>query len=236
MRRLWLVCAGLLVGCAHLAETTQLRAIPVEPPRVQTMAVGKALGIEGARQGDAVHARIFEVQLCVDERHQNARGVRETTRSSVGQSLVLEWTFGGLFTATAAAVTVFDALRPPVDDKSGVSSKTSVLPYAIGLGAVGSLLLAGAGWQTASLGVHEDDLGVRELVVRSPERPCGRQPASGGRARLTLASGLQLEAEAGADGALTLPLPASVTDHLATGRRATLEALGDARAQVRISL
>lgn len=242
MRSMWLAAAALVVGCAHIAETSQLRAIPLEPPRKQTVPAGKGLGIEGRREGELVRAQVLEVAYCAEERRQRARGVQETTRTAVGQSLVLEWVFGGLFALTGGGVGAYNALRPPVDDANGITTKASALPYAIGIGAAGLALLGGAAWQTASLGTRSEALGERELVQRSPERPCGRKPwvAAGpsdrARVRLTLASGLQLDGEAGPDGAVNLPLPASLTDHLEAGQRATLEVIGDPRGQTRIDL
>ena len=236
MRAAWLVTTALLVGCAHIAETSRLRAVALEPPRKQTVTVGHGLGVEGKRQGDSVRAQLLVVDYCAEERRQRARGLRDTTRTAQGQSLVLEWVFGGLFSLTGGGVAAFNALRPPVTDANGITSKSSALPFAVGIGAAGLALLGGAAWQTASLGTATEDLGERELVQRSSERACGRRPGGSGRVRLTLASGLQVEGEADAAGVVQLPLPASLTDHLEVGTRATLEVLGDPRGQTRIDL
>jgi hypothetical protein len=155
----------------------------------------------------------------------------------VGYSLVGEWLLGSLVTATGATLLGLTAAYPP---EPGVTSKSQTTAWlqagtvtALGLG-----LLAGAVWDQSQLGTVRRDLGERELRKRLAERTCSEAPAPATEVRLTLPDGEQLLATTGDDGLATITLPADLETRLEKegSRRATLEATGDVRAQVRIGL
>ena len=225
----------LAVGCAQIEERVTLRAQPLEQERTQRVETGKRLGIAGERQGPAVQAQIFAVTWCAIERRQRARGIKRVERSAVGHSLTLEWVFGAMFLASGGTMFAVNKLNPP-DPKVSLRTEDAGYLFAGSLGAVGLALLTGALVQTVSLGHSDVDLGEREMIKHGTEFQCKREPAPGGRVRLTLADGLQIEADAGPTGAATLLLPLNVEEHLGEGRKATLEAIGDVKAQVRIAL
>lgn len=223
-------------ACAHIEESTSLRVQPLEPERVVRIETGHGLGIEGQRQGLAVQAQVFAVTWCALKHHRRARGFKRIERTAVGNSLTMEWLFGSLFTASSAAVFAVNSLDPPQDPQTSLRTQSSGYVFAGAVGAIGLGLLTGAIVQQASLGHSETDLGERDLEKRDRDFACKREPATGGRVRLTLADGLQIEADADAHGQVVMPLPMDVESHLGEGRRATLEVVGDAKAQVRIPL
>ena len=236
------LCSLLLIlqlaGCAQIAETVQLRAEPLGPPVTVRVDTSAGFAVRGERQGDVVEVQIEAVRYCADEQRQRARGFRVTERHAEGSSLTLEWLFGGLLSATGAGLAAYNAANPPDTSAGSLRSASRGYWFAGGIGAVGLALLGGALAQQLSLGKSETDLGERELKKRGHEAICQRQPATGGQVRLTLADGAQIEATADAQGQASVPLPADLEARMAKegSRRATLEVLGDARAQVRISL
>lgn len=230
-----LVCA-LPSACAHIEENESYRIDPLERARTSRVETGHGLGVAGSRLGLAVQAQVFDVSWCALEHRQRARGWRRVERVPVGQSLTIEWAFGGLFTATSASLIALNTLSPPAHPEASLRSQSSGYVFAGAVGAIGLGLLTGAIVQQASLGRHDTDLGEKEIEKRDPDFVCKREPAHGGRVRLTLADGMQVEADADQNGLAVLPLPADIESRLTEGRRATLEAIGDPRAQVRIPL
>lgn len=224
-------------GCAQLSTQRTLRALPVEAPRSVVVPLGSGFAIRGGRDGDAVVAQVDRVERCADELHQNARGIERTERRAVGYSLVGEWLIGSLVTASGATLLGLTAAFPP---EPGVTSKSQTTAWlqAGAVTAVGAAVLAGAIWDQAQVGVQERDLGVRELRQRKAERVCSSAPAASAPVRLTLPDGEQLTGTTDATGVARIALPADLEARLARegSRRATLEAQGDARAQVRITL
>lgn len=214
-----------------------MRVEPLEPPRKTQVSLGSGLGIQGARDGNQVRAQLLVVQYCADEQQQRARGFQRVERQAIGWSLKAEWLFGGLIAATGAGLMAYTAANPPDPTVTVKSQRTAYLQAGAVL-AVGVGLLAAATWQQLGLGVHETPLGEKVLTKRGSEYTCGQAPATGGRARLTLADGHQIEGDADASGVALLPLPDDLELRMQTegSRRATLEALGDPRAQVRIGL
>lgn len=227
-----------LVGCAQIGETVQLRAQPLGPPTTVRVDTSRGFAVQGERRGGAVEVQIDAVQYCADEQRQRARGIRVVERRAEGSSLLIEWTFGGLLSATGAGLAAYNAANPPDVSAGSLRSEARGYWFAGGIGAAGLALLGGALVQQLSLGKSEIDLGERELHKRGKESICQRQPAQGGQVRLTLPDGAQLEASADAQGKASLPLPQDLEARIEKegSRRATLEVLGDARAQVRIPL
>lgn len=240
------VLACLLTSaCAHIQETETYRIDPLERARTSRVETGLGLGVAGSRQGPAVQAQVFDVTWCALEHKQRARGWKRVERVPVGKSLIIEWIFGSVFTATSAAALAWNTSSPPARvetttanglRETTLKSDTSGHVFAAVAGAIGLGLLTGAIVQQASLGRHDTDMGVKEMVKRDNDFVCKREPAHGGRVRLTLADGMQLEADADQNGLAVLLLPGDIESRLAEGRRATLEAIGDPRAQVRIPL
>lgn len=233
-----LVCHVVLIaGCARLTEQVTLRAQPLEAPRTVVTPAGERLAVAGARAGDVVQAHVQRQMRCADVLEQRAEGFRRVERHPDGASLTLEWLFGGLFTAGGTGLLVWTAASP-VD--TSVSSDNSGSNYAYGaaIAALGVGLLAGAIYDHSLTGVHETSLGEKTLKKPGPERTCSESAAQGGQVRLTLPDGAQLESPVDADGNARIQLPADLEQRLTRegSRRATLEALGDARAQVRIDL
>lgn len=231
---------ALACGCAHVEERVTLRAQALEQPHTTRVEIGTGKGIEGERQGGTVRAVVQDLTICAAETRQRALGFRRIERKAVGQSLVIQWVFGGLFTATGTGLLVAQAQAPAAEAdtlNAGRSEQLGYL-YAGAIAAAGLGLLAGSVWQQQGLGVHETPLGERVLHTRGDRFACARRPATGGRVRLTLPDGLQIEAEAGTDGVAQVPLPEDLETRLETegSRRASLEVMGDARAQVRIGL
>lgn len=229
--------ALVLASCAQLSETVTLRAVPMESPRVVNTPAGERLAIRGARSELSVTAVVTKQRLCRDVQEQRAEGFRRVERRAVGPSLTLEWLFGGLLTAGGAGLVTWTALSPE-DPTFGPTGASTNYAYGVVIGAAGLALLGGAAWDWHKTGVHEESLGVQTLKKQGLETVCAEEPAPGGQVRLTLADGLQLEAEVDATGTAQIPLPADVDLRLERegSRRATLEAKGDARAQVRITL
>lgn len=233
-----LTVSGLsLASCAQIAVHRQLTATALEPARAVVVPLGPGLAVRGARDGAVVRAAVLKIERCADESHQRARGQEVITRRSVGYSLLGEWLLGGLVTATGGTLLGLTAAYPP---EPGVTSKSQTTAWlqagtvtALGLG-----LLAGAIWDQSQLGVERRELGERELRKRLAERTCSEAPAPGAEVRLTLPDGEQLLAVTGEDGLVTIVLPPDLETKLQNegSRRATLEATGDVRAQVRIVL
>lgn len=227
-------------GCAQIHQSTQLRAHPLEAPRTRTEPAGQGYKISGVRQGSVVQAKVLAIGRCQQVIEQRARGVKQTTRRTQDNSLVLEWLFGGLFSAAGGGIITYAAVNPPPAEVAGEftpNSNRQAYAYGAAIGLVGVALLVGATWQQLSLGVSEQDLGERILTRKGRVLPCGTPTPTAAKVRLTLDDGLQLEAEAGDDGLATLNLPADIEQRLqAEGRRATLEVKGDWRSQVRFRL
>ena len=237
MARNLLIMLVLLCSCARLNEQVTLRAEPLEPPRTVRVQLGERMAVVGAREGDAVRAQVTRLQRCADVQTQRAAGFRHIERQSDGHSLLAEWLFGGLFTAGGAVLIGVTAAFPEPAD-SGVVSAPTNYGFGAAISAVGLGLLAGAIYDNSLLGVHEEPLGERTLRQQGPEQDCGRIPATSGQVRLTLPDGAQLEANVDAMGQALVPLPANLEKRLERegNRRATLEVIGDPRAQVRLEL
>lgn len=235
-----LLCAltSAAPACAHISETVQLRAVPSGPVTIARVETGSALAIRGTRDGARVRAEVEVVHLCADEQRQRARGFRVSERKAEGSSLALEWLFGGLFAAAGAGLAAWNTVSPPDSSAGSLRSQSRGYAFAGGIGAVGLALLGGALYQQLSLGRSETDLGERELTQRGRETICRREPAHEGTARLTLSDGTQIEGAVDLHGDAVLALPDDVDARMDKegNRRATLEVLGDARAQARISL
>lgn len=231
------VALVLLCSCARLNEQVTLRAQPLEPPHLVRVQLGERLTLVGVREGAAVHAQVTKLQRCADVTEQRAEGFRRVERHAEGQSLVLEWVFGGLFTAGGLGLLGWTAAAP---DQADAAAKSAPANYAYGaaIAALGVGFIAGAIYDQSLTGVHEESLGTRTLRKEGPEQVCGQVPASSGQVRLTLSDGSQLEAPVDAAGVAVIALPADLEKRLTRegNRRATLEVLGDASAQVRLEL
>ena len=183
---------------------------------------------------------MLTVSRCRTILEQRAKGFRRTTRRAEGASLTLEWVFGALFTAAGSGIIAYSALAPPPEEVDGEFTPSGTgqgYVHGTAIGLVGLGLLAGAAWQQWSLGVHETALGERTLKRAGHVRICGQPKPGPGRVRLTLDDGLQMEADAGADGVAILKLPDDIEMRLTEGgRRATLEVKGDWRSQIRLRL
>lgn len=227
----------LLCSCARLTEQVTLRAEPLEPPRTVRVQLGERMAVVGTREGDVVRAQVSRVQRCADVQEQRAAGFRHVERRPDGKSLVAEWLFGSLFAAGGLALIGVTAAYPESAD-SGVNSAPTNYGYGAAITAVGLGFLAGAIYDNSLLGVHEEPLGERTLRKQGAELVCGQTPATSGQVRLTLPDGAQLEAPVDASGQAIVALPADLEKRLERedNRRATLEVIGDPRAQVRIGL
>lgn len=238
-----LVLLVLLIGpagCAQIRETTRLRVQVLEQPRQRLQPDGMGYKVSGKRVGMTFEARVSQMARCRRVVEQRALGFRHTTRRAEGGSLALEWVFGGLFTVAGGGIIAYTAGHPPpaeVDGEYSPNGQRTAYAYGAAIGVVGLALLAGATWQQLSLGVHETPLGERLLSRSGRPEACGKPKPASARVRLTLDDGLQLEADAGANGVATFNLPADIEQRLqAEGRRATLEVKGDWRSQLRIRL
>lgn len=232
-----LVLGLSLSSCAQIAVQRQLQATALEPARTVVVPLGPGLAVRGVREGTAVRATVLRIERCADESHQRARGYEVMTRRAVGYSLLGEWLLGSLVTATGVTLLGLTAAYPP---EPGVTSKSQTTAWlqagtvtALGLG-----LLAGAVWDQSQIGTVRRDLGERELRKRLAERTCSEAPAPEAQVRLTLPDGEQLLAVTNQDGVAVIALPSDLELRLEKegSRRATLEATGDVRAQVRIGL
>ncbi len=230
--QLWTVA-----GCARLIEQVSLRAQPLEPPRTVRVQLGERMAIVGQRDGDAVRAQVSRVQRCADVQEQRAEGFRHIERRPDGNSLTLEWVFGSLFAAGGLGLIAWTAASP-VDLDSSADNAPSNYAYGAAITTLGAGLLAGAIYDHLQVGTHEESLGERTLRKEGPEQVCGQTPAVNGQVRLTLPDGAQLEAPIDATGQARIGLPADLEKRLERegNRRATLEVLGDVRAQVRLDL
>ena len=230
---LWLLAGG----CARLSEQVSMRVAILEEPRQSLAQLGERRTIAGERQGAVVRATAHVVQRCADVLEQRAAGFRVVERHSDGPSLTLEWLFGGLFVGAGSGLFAWTALSP-VDLQFRNDNAGGNYAIATAISALGVGLLAGAIWDTAQTGRHEFPLGERTLRKQGPERVCGEATAPAGQVRLTLPDGTQLEAALDATGHAEVALPADVEQRLQRedNRRATLEVLGDATAQVRVPL
>jgi len=228
------------LGCAQISETHRLRVEPLEKPKQRMESLGAGHQVSGKRVGATVQVQVLSVARCQKVLEQRARGFRRTTRRAEGASLKLEWLFGGLFAAAGAGIITYNALDPPAEEVDGEFSPGSARQaYVQGaaITTVGLALLIGAAWQQWSLGVHETPLGERTLKRAGRIQTCGAPKPGPGRVRLPLDAGLQIEAQAGADGVAIVPLPTDIEARLQKGgRRATLEVKGDWRSQVRMRL
>lgn len=233
MRVLLLV---LLTSCAQMSEVVTLRAVPLEEPRMVLETLGNRLAIAGERMGMTVRAQVTQVQECADVQTQRAEGFRRVERKAEGNSLLLHWIFGGLFTASGAGLVAWTALSPV--DPQGPNSAGTNYAYGAVLGGAGLALLASALWSETQLGVHEESLGEKVLRRPGQKRVCAETPVHTGEVRLTLADGLQLTAKIDEQGQALLALPENLEKRLEQegSRRATLEALDDPRAQIRLDL
>lgn len=233
--------AALHAACAQLSETRQLRVEVLEPARTVRVALGTGLAVRGVRSDAGVRAQVDRVARCAQEQQQRALGIEVVERRTLGASMWLQWVFGGVFAAAGGflVTTPAESAAPTSGDGEVTAPRSQSLRVTgavIGLAGLG--LLGAAIAQTASLGIHERVLGERVLRRQGPAVACGTAPAPAVTVRLTLPDGTQLEAMTGLDGHATVPLPADVSEIVTREgtARATLEALGDATAQVRIDL
>ncbi|MBM4345407.1 MAG: hypothetical protein FJ100_18705 [Deltaproteobacteria bacterium] len=219
-------------ACARLATDTALRADVLEKPRKATVSVGERIAVDGRRTALRVDAETWTEKRCAEELRQNARGWLRTSTRAVGHSLAAEWLFGGVLTAAGVGLTAAVALHTPEADEAPAAQTSRYLATGA-VGVVGVALLVAATVQTASLGVSERDLGVKELVKRVRETACGRSPRPHEALRLTLCDGKQLEAISDAAGRAVFALPEDVDDRIASegSDRAILEARFDPRSQ-----
>ena len=232
-----LVLLLLLCSCARLTEQVTLRAQPLEPPRIVRVQLGERMGVTGAREGNAVRAHVTRLQRCADVQEQRAEGFRHVVRQPDGKSLVLEWVFGSLFAAGGAGLIAWTAASP-VDLTTSADNAPGNYAYGAAIAALGVGLLAGAIYDQSLVGTHEESLGERTLRKEGPELVCGQAVATGGQVRLTLADGTQLESPVDGAGEARIELPADLEKRLERegSRRATLEVMGDVRAQIRLDL
>lgn len=235
--RALLLMALLLMSCARLNEQVSLRAQPLEAPRTVRVQLGERQAVSGARDGDVVRVQVTRIQRCADVQEQRAEGFRRVERKADGQSLVLEWVFGGIFTAAGTGLLAWTAASP-ADLETSTDTAPANYAYGAAITALGVGLLAGALYDHALLGVHEESLGERTLRKEGPEQICGQTPGSSGVVRLTLPDGGQIEASVDATGQAVITLPVDLEKRIERegSRRATLEVLGDAHAQVRLAL
>jgi len=234
-----LIAVPLLLGrvcCAHIHEQRGLRVQPLDKATNERVQTVQGLGISGQRDGNTLRAQVEKVQYCATLQKQRALGFEIVDRQSNDKTLLMQWSFGAILTVMGGGLVAYSTLHPAVEEQGTYTTKGSIaFPAAIGIG--GLALLTASLAQQLSLGKSETPLGERTIEKRSSEFICGREPANGGHVRLTLSDGTQLEADADAKGVAVIELPANIDAILATeGKRATLEAIGDARAQVRIGL
>ncbi|MCO4762940.1 MAG: hypothetical protein KC502_15600 [Myxococcales bacterium] len=242
MRRMTLLALiiGLTMGpgCARIAVKRGLRVEPVEAAQSVVKVVGQGYQLRGRRDGQVVRVQVAQVSYCQHNQTQRAKGFRVTERRAVGPGLAMEWIMGGVITLTGAGLITYNQLNPPqvAEGELAVSSTRTWL-YSGAIVAAGLGLLTAAFFQQRSLGRSEVAIGMKTLRKQGRVRPCRAKKATGGRLRLTLDSGLQLETDVGPDGMASFALPADIEQRLKTdGRRATLEAMGDWRSQRRLSL
>ncbi len=220
------------LACARLATDTRLRAEVLEKPRKVTVAAGERIAVDGRRAGQRLDAEVWSEKRCADELRQNARGWLTTTTTAVGHSLAIEWVFASVLTLGGAGLTTSVALHSPDADEPPAAQTSRYLATGA-VTVVGLGLLAAAIVQTVSLGTSERDLGVKELVKRVRETPCGRSPRPNEALRLTLCDGKQLEAVSDVAGRAVFVLPDDMDDRIASEStdRAVLEARADPKSQ-----
>lgn len=235
----WMLAVQLscAASCARLTEQVTLRAQPLESPRTVRVQLGERMAVAGVREGSVVRAQVTRIQRCADVQEQRAEGIRRIERHAEGHSLVMEWLFGGLFAAGGAGLIAWTAASP-VDLETSADNSPGNYAYGAAIAALGVGLLAGAIYDQAQTGTHEESLGTRTLRKEGPEQVCGQTPALAGQVRLTLPDGAQLEAPVDTTGQARIELPQDLEKRIERegSRRATLEVLGDARAQVRLEL
>jgi len=236
--------AGTLwaTGCARIHTTRTFRAEPVEKPQRIVERSGVGYTVRGELQtgeaGAVFRAQVDAVERCKILLVQKARGVRTEVRTPVRHTLTLQWVFGGLLAAAGGGLMTWQALAPaPGEDALYQQSPTGTYVTGGLIAAGGLALLAGSIVQSARLGRHELDLGIRELRREAGEETCGRGDPSGAVVRLTLDDDSMYTATADADGRADVALPSDLDTRLsAHGARATLEVKGDARSQRRVKL
>ena len=240
--RLWpalavLALLALTTGCARLLTETTLRAQVLEAPRKREVPVGARALVLGQRAGLTVHAQVFTESRCADELRQNARGFATTVTRADGQSLLAEWLFGGVLTALGGAGLGWTATHAALPDEPP-SAQASRYQFTGALAAIGLAFVAAATWQTSSLGTHERDLGVKELIKQTREHGCGRAARPNEALRLTLCDGKQLLATADAAGIAAFALPEDIDARIASEGtdRAILEVLSDVHGQTVLHL
>lgn len=235
-----LLCASpVLGGCARINEKVSLRVVPLEQPRRSIVQIGEGYVLRGARVADGVLVQVAAAKYCARRLEQRARGYKVITHTAVGPSLTMEWITGTVFTSIASLLwwQSFDVAPAASNDTYQPNQSQNLRVYGSGIGLVGTALLVGAVVQTVGLGRREIDMGEKTLKKDGRPRPCQLAKATNGVLRLTLDDGLQLQAQVKPDGTAHFVLPADIDARIAqAGDRATLEALGDWRSQVRISL
>lgn len=232
----WVVAAP---GCARVHVSRSLRVEPVEAPQKKIAVVGKGFRIHAKRDGAAVRVDVEAVAYCRQHTTQRAKGFRVTQRRAVGPSLMMEWIMGGLISSAGVGTLLYSGLNPPTTTDGELAPGSSMRTWVTGgaITAAGLGLLIGAMVQQHSLGRSEIALGMKTLRKAGTVIACQPKSATSGRVRVTLSDGHQIEAPVGANGVALVPLPEDVEQRLQReGRRATIEALGDWRSQVRITL
>lgn len=228
-----------LGSCAKVSHTVRLSATPLEKPRTSIAVVASGYQLRGKRDGKTVKVQVAKANYCTRRTSQKARGFKVIERKAVGPSLVMEWLTGGVM-STAGGLLIGASLQAPEPTtaaETALHRSTSMRMYGGGFALIGTALLAGAIYQTSTLGREEIDLGVRTLKRDGLAKPCQLTKATRATVRLTMDAGLQLTAEVTATGLATIELPDDIEERIkADGGRSTLEVLGDWRSQRRINL
>lgn len=225
-------------ACARMDRRVGLRLVPVGTASQRTVVVGKGLSLTHRRTQEGLEVSALAVSYCMPVTSTRVQGFRVVKRAPVGRGLLYEWLMGGLITATGAGLLAYNAAADaPSPDTLELDYRARGWWYAGGITAAGLALLTGAAVQQSSVGVIETPLGQRTVKTEGAVSACRPLPATSGSVRLTLDEGPTYTAELNADGKAVFLLSEQVKEKLARGsRKATLEALGDWRSQVRVKL
>jgi hypothetical protein len=233
------VVTASLCCCAKVQHTVNLTARPLEKPRKSIAMVAKGFQLRGKRAGDSVLVEVAKANYCATRTTQKARGFKVIERRAVGHSLKMEWLTGAVLAGTGGFLIANSLSTPDNGDDPfvAIERNTSLRMYGGTFTLLGTALLAGAVYQTATLGREEIDLGVRMLKRDGLAKPCQLSRAVTGTVRLTLDDGLQLTGGVDPTGHASIKLPADLQRRVKqSGGRATLEVLGDWRSQRRLDV
>ncbi|MBP48412.1 MAG: hypothetical protein CMH53_10790 [Myxococcales bacterium] len=233
-----IVMAAMCSGCARLNRQVSLRVEPLQAPQHQVQVIGKGLKLSAQRQGDHLVVQAQAVEYCQKVTKQRALGFRVVRTEPVGRSLLYQWIMGGLITATSAGLMTYNAMSdPPVEDQLQLDYRRRGWIYSGAIAVAGLALLTGSWVQQLSVGIEERPIGKRVLEKKASVSACHHGAAVSGQLRLTLDIGVTLMAQVGADGQARFALTSQLQNRLKAGsRRATLEAIGDWRSQIRVQL